>query len=305
MNKNVQLVILLAVAICVAAVMGNAQERNPLFKEIKIKNYLPHMSWYEVEEALKKTDMVIIPVGSIEQHGKHLPLGTDSYSAVERCKLIAQQADVLVAPTVLAGLSEHHMGFPGSITLSPATFEAVIFETAQSLIHHGFRKIMIYNGHGGNRVSVANVIQKINQKTPATAIFLNSLTLPPTESAGTSDPLDMHAGEGETSTMLYLTNSLVDMARAEKPKLTFPDAARKAWANSEGSPDLSLVASANLFRPKDTGKKASSREMSNIGVFTGGDPKNATAESGRKSTERFVKAAVKFIKDWKRITQED
>ncbi len=280
--------------------LGQTSETNPLFKEAKIKNYLPHMSWKEVEEALERTDMVIIPVGSIEQHGKHLPLGTDTYGAIEASKLIAQKTDVLVAPAVFAGLSEHHMGFPGTLTLRPETFEAVVFDVAKSLIHHGFTKIMIYNGHGGNTTSVANVIQKINQTTPATAVFLNDLALPEEEDSEPPIPYDWHAGEGETSYMLYMTPSLVDMSRAEKPVLTFPPIVNKI--QESGERNLELVQWANLFRPKASGKKASSREMSNIGVFTSGDPNNATVERGRKRTERTVQAAVDFIEAWRKAS---
>jgi len=280
--------------------LGQTSETNPLFKEAKVKNYLPHMSWKEVEEALERTDMVIIPVGSIEQHGKHLPLGTDTYGAIEASKLIAQKTDVLVAPAVFAGLSEHHMGFPGTLTLRPETFEAVVFDAATSLIHHGFTKIMIYNGHGGNTTSVANVIQKINQTTPATAVFLNVLALSEEEDPEPPIPYDWHAGEGETSYMLYMTPSLVDMSQAEKPVLTFPPIVDKI--QESGERNLGLVQWANLFRPKATGKKASSREMSNIGVFTSGDPNNATVERGRKSTERMVQAAVDFIEAWRKAS---
>jgi creatinine amidohydrolase len=279
-----------------SAVCAQAQDTNPLFKETKIKNYLPHMTWYEVEQALKKTDMVIIPVGSIEQHGKHLPLGTDSYGAIEVCKLIAQETDVIIAPVVLVGLSEHHMGFPGSLTLSPATFEAVLFESAQCLMRHGFKKFMIYNGHGGNTQSCENVLQRINQETSAVGIFLNNIDIPPMEPPVKEIPFDWHAGEGETSYMLYLTNSLVDMSKAEKPVLTLPPEAEKAYEKNLGQ-----VASAFLFRPKATGKKASSREMSNIGVFTTGDPKNATVEQGKRRAHHFVKAAVKYIEAWRKI----
>jgi len=272
-------------------------DTNPLFKETKVKNYLPHMTWPETEAALKKTDMVIIPVGSIEQHGKHLPLGTDTYSAIEVSKLIAQETDILVAPAVFAGLSKHHMEFPGSITLSPQTFEAVVFETALSLIKHGFKKFLFYNGHGGNTTSVKNVIQKINQTTSVTAVFLNEIPVPPDPNTK-NIPFDWHAGEVETSSMLYLTHCLVDMTKAEKPVLTLPPIVHKAMEiNLDG------VMNANLFRPKDTGKLASSREMSNNGVFTSGDPKNATTERGKKRAERFVKAAVKFIEEWKKIAK--
>jgi creatinine amidohydrolase len=282
---------------------GREGATNPLFKETKVKNYLPHMSWKEVEEALTRTDMVIIPVGSIEQHGKHLPLCTDIYAVIETSKLIAQQADVLVAPAVLVGLSAHHLGFPGSLTLTPATFEAVVYEVAQSLIHHGFNKIMIYNGHGGNNVSVVKIVEKINHTTSATAVFLNEIQLPPEENPEEEIPFDSHAGEGETSTMLYLAPSLVDMSKAEKPVLTIPPTAQKALDNIEAEPNLRLVQQANMWRPKDAGKKASSREMTNIGVFTTGDPKKATAERGRKARQRFIDAAVKFINEWKKISQ--
>ena len=146
--------------------------------------------------------MVIIPVGSIEQHGQHLPLGTDILIVTELAKLIAQKADVIVAPVVLAGLSEHHMGFPGTLTLSPATFEAVVYETALSLIKHGFKKIMLFNGHGGNGVSTANIIQKINQTTSAHAIDLRSINVPENDSSYPLYELDWHAGVGETSSVM-------------------------------------------------------------------------------------------------------
>jgi len=283
---------------------GYSQEgTSPIFKETKIKNYLPHMTWLEVEKALQKTDMVIIPVGSIEQHGKHLPLCTDVYDAIELCKLIAQETDVLVAPAVFAGISEHHMGFPGTITLSPTTFEMVVFETAQSLIRHGFRKIMLYNGHGGNTVAVQNVLHRINHTTPATAVDLGAIDIPPDPSLGEPIAYDWHAGVGETSIMLYLTNSLVDMSKAEKPVLTFPRDVQKMYDKMGEKPNLQLIASAKTFLPEQIGKNASTREMSSIGVVSSGDPNDATAERGSKIVRRFVKAAVKFIEDWKSISE--
>lgn len=303
MNRYVKITAIAFLLSCLAGISGLAQDTNPLFKDIKIKNYIPHMTWEEVEQALRRTDMVIIPVGSIEQHGRHLPLGTDSLAAIEGCKLIAQKTDVLIAPVVLAGLSEHHMGFPGTITLSPQTFEAVMYDTAQSLIRHGFSKIMIYNGHGGNTTSVRNVIDKINQTTPATAVLLNDLRPPAGASAPQSPAIDWHAGVGETSLMLYLTPALVDMSRAEKPVLTLPEIVNKADANRQSEPNLELVAGANRFRPIDTGKKASSREMSATGVFTSGDPRTATAAQGKDRTDGFVQTAVKFIEAWKAISR--
>jgi len=301
-GKSMALSPILAMAVVFGlSMMASAQEANvnPLFAEKKVKNYLPHMTWPEVEEALKRTDVVIIPVGSIEQHAKHLPLGTDSYGAVETCKLIAQKAEVIVAPVVLAGLSSHHMGFPGTITLTPETFEAVVYETSLSLIKHGFRKILFYNGHGGNTASVANVIQKINQTTAATALDLERVQVPRKEPIYPPIPLDVHSGVIETSGALYLIGSLVDMSKAENPILTFPPEMRKLMEMSKEDPSFSAVWGSIWFRPLETGKKTSTREMTNTGAVTTGDIKTATAERGRKELEDFITAAAKFIEEWR------
>src|SRR5262245_28920224 len=90
---------------------------NPLWHEEKVKNFLPHMTSPEVRDLLTRTDMALIPVPSLEQHGLHAPIGTDYYLGVEEAKLIAQRTDVLVAPVLLIGQSPYHMDFPGTITL--------------------------------------------------------------------------------------------------------------------------------------------------------------------------------------------
>lgn len=277
-----------------------AQETNPLFSEAKVRNYLPHMTWPEVEELLTRTDVALIPVGSIEQHGRHLPLGTDSYAAMEVCKLIAQRSEALVAPVVLAGISAHHLGFAGSLTLSPETFEQVVFETAQALIHHGIRKIAIYNGHGGNRASVANVITRINNNTIATAVDLGDLPIPESPSPYPSPALDYHAGVGETSWMLYLTPSLVQVSEAENPVLTFPPDARKAMETMTEA-NQSFLLGSYLFRPESTGKQAASHEISSNGVFTTGDLAEASAAQGKHRFDSLVEAATRFIEEWRSI----
>jgi creatinine amidohydrolase len=294
----------LAAFLAVAPDNSSAQlpegDLNPLFTQVKTENYLPHMTWAEVEEALTRTDMVIIPVGSIEQHGKHLPLGSDIIAALEVSKLIAQEADLLVAPAVLAGISGHHMGFPGTITLSPETFEAVLYETASSLISHGFGKIVFYNGHGGNSTSLANVIQRINQTTPATAVDLAEISIATPESPYPSVRYDWHAGIRETSRMLYLAGDLVQMERAENPVLTIPPHVERVLSSLEGR-NLSLLEGAYLFLPEGTGKQTSSREMSSNGCFTTGDVKTSSAERGKRELWAFVESAIAFLNRWKEI----
>ena len=86
-------------------------QTNPLWHEEKIKNYLPHMTWPEVRDLLTRTDMALIPVPSLEQHGPQTPIGTDYFAGVEQSKLIAQKTDVLVVPVLMAGQSPYHMDF--------------------------------------------------------------------------------------------------------------------------------------------------------------------------------------------------
>src|SRR3977135_4242309 len=95
-----------------------AAQTNPLWHEVKTKNYLPHMTWPEVRELLARTDIALIPIPALEQHGPQTPIGTDYFAGVERLKLIAQRTDTLVVPVLLAGQSPYHMVFPGAITLS-------------------------------------------------------------------------------------------------------------------------------------------------------------------------------------------
>src|SRR5919197_1695695 len=150
-----------------------AAQTNPLWHEDKIRNFLPHMTWPEVRDLLTRTDMALIPVPSIEQHGPQTPTGTDYYAGVEQAKLIAQRTDVLVAPVLLAGQSPYHMDLPGTITLSADTIQRVYFETAQSLIRHGFRRFLFLNSHAGNQYITRFVVDRINQETAAVAIDLN------------------------------------------------------------------------------------------------------------------------------------
>lgn len=300
MKSFIKFMLVILLIVGSSSVSQSFSENNPLFQEQKIKNYLPHMSWKDIEEALVHTDIVIIPVGSIEQHGPHMPLGTDFYWALNMCLLIAQETDILVAPALMVGLAEYHMGFPGTMTLTPETFEAVLYESSQCLLRHGFKKILFLNGHGGNTDSMQHVIRKINQTTSASAVMLNGLQTPTLKDAVQYPQFDWHAGEKETSEMLYLTPGLVDMTRAEKPILSFPPNVQKSFLKSTGQSLFMEVAMSGMFCPEDTGKNSCTRELTNNGVFTDGDPANAKQTQGKASVDHFVKAAVQFIEEWKK-----
>src|SRR5262245_26938031 len=131
------LLLLVTIVLAPATAFAQTTATNPLWHEQKVRNFLPHMTWTEVQDLRTRSDMVIIPIASLEQHSLQLPIGTDYFNGLERAKLIAQKADVLVAPILLPGNSPYHMEFPGTITLSSQTIQQVYFEAAQSLMKHG------------------------------------------------------------------------------------------------------------------------------------------------------------------------
>jgi creatinine amidohydrolase len=300
-----------ALVMTLAACLGPQAlaQTNPLWHEEKVRNYLPHMTWPEVRELLTRTDMVLIPVPSIEQHGPQTPLGTDFYIGVEQSKLIAQRTDILVAPVLMAGQSPYHMEFPGTITLSSETIQQVYFETAQSLIRHGFRRFLFLNSHAGNQYITRFVVDRINQETPAIAIELgdgaDAMTRAgaPRRTEGV-DRFDRHGGVGETSRALYLFPSLVQLDKAQPVTLALPPhLASMLPAVVGGDPAATLIFLAEGLKPKETGKRTSTLEMSATGVWSERNPREATADQGRRSTEAFVDAAVRFIERWKSLRQ--
>ena len=112
------------------------------------------MSWPEVAEYLERSNGIIVPIGSTEQHGPTGLIGTDSICAETLAWRTGELADAMVGPTLTVGMSEHHMHFPGSVTLRPTTLIAVVRDVILSLARHGFRRFFFVNGHGGNTASI-------------------------------------------------------------------------------------------------------------------------------------------------------
>jgi creatinine amidohydrolase len=281
-----------------------AAQVSPLWDQAKVKNYLPHMTVPEVEDLLTRTDMVIIPVASLEQHGRHLPIGTDYINGTERAKLIAQQAEVLVAPILMPGQSPYHMGFPGTITLSSETIQAVYVEAVESLIRHGFKRFLILNAHGGNRAITTFIVDRINQETAGIAVDLGAAAGPFLQGgqAAPSPVFDRHGGVGETSNTMYLAPTLVDMAHAETATLTMPAHLERMVPDIlSGDRTAQLVFLAEGLKAEETGKGTSAREMSSTGVWGIRDLGEATADQGRRVADDFVQAAVRFIQRWNEL----
>ncbi len=263
---------------------------------------LQEMTWTDVQEYLSKSDMVIIPIGSTEQHGPHLPLGTDSFIATDIAKMISVRTGVMVAPVVLAGYSVYHSGFPGTLSLKPETMEQVLFETAEMLIKHGFRRIMFLNGHGGNVIVQSKVIHRINHNTAAIALALGDYS--PIDEEPPKDWFDQHAGVQETSIMLHLEPDLVQMERAEKPKIRFSPQMENYLERGRKNPELMGIFWSLLATPEETGKGGASHQISSNGVWSFSDPNEATKEIGEQYISKMVESAAKFIETWKQVPPE-
>jgi len=109
-------------------------------------------TWPEIREAVAQQRVAVLPVGTIEQHGPHLPLLTDVITATEMSRRAVEQisGEAVLLPSVQYAFNEHHMDFPGTIAVQGPTFISYITDIGQSLAHHGFQKILLVNGHGSN-----------------------------------------------------------------------------------------------------------------------------------------------------------
>lgn len=168
---------------------------------------LEEMTWPEVRDALDGIEAVVIPVGSTEQHGPNTSFATDTGRADGFAKKISERMypRVLAATPVGYGISYHHMRFPGSVTLKPETFMAVVYDVVESFTKHGLNTFLIVNGHGGNMPALQLVTMKLRYDLGVKIAYLTPTAVArDVVDAGKTAAVIGHACENETSQLLYL-----------------------------------------------------------------------------------------------------
>ena len=180
---------------------------------------LSEMTWPDVAEAVEAgATTVILPLGATEQHGPHLPLGTDTVRATALADLLAEKLPgSLVAPALPFGCSDEHWGFPGLLGLDADTLARVVLDLARRLAGWGARRLMLLSAHGGNGEALDLALKLLKRELPDLEVRTNDnletiapVVLKVARQDGISvSALGLHAGEGETSEMLCLRPDLV------------------------------------------------------------------------------------------------
>jgi len=233
----------------------------------------------EIRKKAEEDTVVIVPVGSTEQHGSHLPVSTDLNISYHVAKEAAEITGDLVTPGIPFGYNQKELSFAGTISLRIDTLSAVLYDIGESLIKNGFKKILFLNGHGWNKASMSVASNKIAEKYDvicATASYYDLINETTNKLRQSEFPGGMsHAGEFETSIALYLFPELTDMKNAKK-EISFTKT-DFCW--------LDIVRPSKVSIPMKFNKYSSS------GVI--GDPELATEEKGKI----LVEAAVKTVSD--------
>jgi len=173
---------------------------------------LTAMTWEEVKESLQNVKFAIIPIGAHEQHGPHMVESCDAVLAERMAKKLGEKMYpyALVTPTINMGVSQHHLNFPGTISLQPTTLIAILKDVISSLKHHGIEKFLLLNSHGGNQPTL-NVASLTLSNELNVEVYYAKTTASAKNAIGrlVESKLFGHSCEREVSEALYLAPELV------------------------------------------------------------------------------------------------
>lgn len=245
--------------------------------EIKTKK----MNWPDIESAIENGfKTIIIAVGSIEQHGPHLPTITDTLIGENIAYQVAKKlGNCLQGPTITVGCSSHHLPFPGTVSLQKSTLKAIIHDFSDSLVKHGFKNIIFLPSHGGNFSTVEEAVKEAQTKHNTTNIigytdlmgFLEIMNSCSKEAGIPGEESGAHAGENETSLVLALAEDLVAKDRY-KP----------GYVGKFGKEETEIIFAKGM------------KALTENGIL--GDPTQANITHGHQYLEKIVDYLVNVVK---------
>ncbi|MDR7481973.1 MAG: creatininase family protein [Armatimonadota bacterium] len=272
------------------------------------KRNLMALSYAEVAARLGESgqDIVMIPLGSTEKHGAHIPLGTDSYITMTAVVMASEMADCLYTPLVPFGYSPHHMGRlqegAGTVTLRAETYRRIMHDVALSLIFHGFSRLVFVSHHGSNTKPIDELLRYLRYRTGAFVAFYKTptereihvlrgvLENPPEETPG------WHSSELETSCVMAVHPALVDMQVAVADRAHAPRWMGPAFSKTDGVGTVAFQQSENIWVPMEH------HEYSDTATI--GNPFRASAAKGEEIFRRMARHLADFIVEARRFPVE-
>jgi creatinine amidohydrolase len=239
------------------------------------------LTWAEMNDAIAMQKVILLPTGSTEQHGRHLPIDVDSFLAESVCLEAGRRAPdkILVLPPVSYGLNLHHIDFPGTIHIEPEVFIAFCVNITKSVAYHGFKKILVVNGHGSNAPLIDLIARKTTLGTDSLCAAVHYINLALEAFKTVQDtPVIAHADEFETSLYLHLAPERVQMEQAGADN----DVMGK-WLSSDSTANYPVRFNDYWGR------------WTNLGVH--GDATTATAEKGRVILDAAVDGIVGIVNE--------
>lgn len=274
---------------------------------VKEKIYnLYHCGYLDVREWLEETDIVLVPLGSSEQHGRHLPVCTDGIATEIPVQRAARLANVPHTPLIWFGYSPHHLHpagtGSGTITLRAEVYQNVLYDVARCLIHNGFNKIVFATGHSSNIKVVDQPLRTVRYETGAfVCVFRNDaeaapqmvpdiIENPPEETPG------WHGSEIEASEVMAYDEKLVRLDRTGKDFTHAPRWLGDKFSKANGSSYVTYRGTTAIWLPMDH------QEYSDTGLI--GNPFRASAEKGERIFQRKAEILAAFCEEIKGLKVE-
>lgn len=258
---------------------------------------------YDVVRRMKECDTIVIPMGSCEKHGPHIPIGVDSNTTWGIVTRAARKADVMHTQIIPVGYSPHHMGVlnggSGTLTFSGPTYRGIIYELGKSMIYHGFNKIVYVSIHGSNTQVMEEVLRRLRYETGAFIAWYKPACervvgpIADIVEGGLEETPGWHSGEEETSHALAFNEELCHMERAKKDTAHAPKWMGSKFKKLDGSRTVEFDGLDNIWIPMDHHEYCDTATI--------GNPLKASKEKGLKLYELQSDHLAAFLKEVKKL----